>query len=82
MTKINFNYLTFFIINLYFIVLFKVLGTINRKMSSIQDSSDLFFPPKSRDVRETGDNISPSYLLYSSREKSPKLPGTNVPVSH
>ena len=51
-------------------------------MSSIQDSSDLFFSPESRDVRETGDKISPSYLLYSSLEKSPKLPGTNVPVCH
>ena len=31
-------------------------------MSSIQDSSDLFFPPESRDVRETGDKTSPPYL--------------------
>ena len=44
-------------------------------------SSDLFFVLESRDVRETGDKISPSYTGTSyTVEKSPQLPGTNVPV--
>ena len=52
------------------------------KIGSTQNRSDLFFVPESRDVRETGDTISLSYLFYSSLEKSPKLPGTNIFVCH
>ena len=36
----------------------------------------LFFSPESRHVREAGDKIVPSYLYFSSLEKSPKLRGT------
>ena len=44
-------------------------------MSVLLDSSELLFDPESRDVRET---TILQYLLYSSLEKSPELPATNV----
>ena len=74
MTKINLK-------NLIFNTFKGFLDIKVCKMSSIQDSSDLF-SPESRDLRKNGDKISPSYLFFSSLKKLPKLPGTNVHICY
>ena len=53
------------------------------KMSSIQERSDLFFVPESRDVKGNWrQNFTILPLLLYRLEKSPKLLGTNLPVCH